>query len=46
VLFSTGYSQNEKVNEIMTLGVSGFIQKPYQVNDLLSKVRKILDGKS
>ena len=46
VLFSTGYSQNEKVNEIMALGVSGFIQKPYQVRDLLAKVREILDGKS
>jgi two-component system, cell cycle sensor histidine kinase and response regulator CckA len=45
VLFSTGYSQNEKVNEILALGVNGFIQKPYQVNNLLSKVREILDGK-
>ena len=45
VLFSTGYSQNEKVNEIMSLGVRGFIQKPYQVRDLLAKVREVLDGK-
>jgi len=46
VLFSTGYSQNEKVNEILSLGVRGFIQKPYQVRDLLAKVRDILDAKS
>ena len=46
VLFSTGYSQNEKVNEILALGVKGFIQKPYQVKDLLAKVREILDGRS
>ena len=46
VLFSTGYSQNEKVNEILALGVRGFIQKPYQVRDLLAKVREILDGRS
>lgn len=46
VLFSTGYSQNDKVNEILALGVRGFIQKPYQVRDLLAKVREILDGKS
>ena len=45
VLFSTGYSQNEKVNEILALGVRGFIQKPYQVRDLLAKVRDILDAK-
>jgi len=46
VLFSTGYSQNEKVNEILALGVRGFIQKPYQVKDLLAKVRDILDAGS
>jgi DNA-binding NarL/FixJ family response regulator len=46
VLFSTGYSQNEKVNEILALGVKGFIQKPYQLRDLLAKVREILDGQS
>jgi two-component system cell cycle sensor histidine kinase/response regulator CckA len=46
VLFSTGYSQNEKVNEILALGVKGFIQKPYQVRDLLAKVRDILDARS
>jgi two-component system cell cycle sensor histidine kinase/response regulator CckA len=46
VLFSTGYSQNEKVNEILALGVDGFIQKPYQVTNLLSKVREILDGRA
>ncbi len=45
VLFSTGYSQNEKVNEILALGVKGFIQKPYQVGELLAKVRDILDAK-
>ncbi len=44
VLFSTGYSQNEKVNEIISLGVQGFIQKPYQVKELLAKVRAVLDG--
>jgi len=46
VLFSTGYSQNEKVNEILALGVRGFIQKPYQIRDLLAKVREILDARN
>jgi two-component system cell cycle sensor histidine kinase/response regulator CckA len=44
VLFSTGYSQNETVDEIMALGVSGFIQKPYQIKDLLAAVREILNA--
>jgi PAS domain S-box-containing protein len=45
ILFSTGYSQNDKVNEIIAIGVSGFIQKPYQVKSLLARVREILDGR-
>ncbi len=45
VLLSTGYSQNGKAKEILDSGVKGFIQKPYQVNKLLSKVRSVLDKK-
>lgn len=44
VLLSTGYSQNGEAQKIIGEGMMGFIQKPYQVNDLLSKVRLILDG--
>ncbi len=44
-LLSTGYSQNGKATEILNSGVRGFIQKPYHVNELLSKVRGILDAK-
>ncbi|MBA7613021.1 Sensor kinase CckA [subsurface metagenome] len=45
VLLSTGYSQNGKAKKILDSGVKGFIQKPYQVNKLLSKVRSVLDKK-
>ncbi len=45
VLLSTGYSQNGKAQEILDSGVMGFIQKPYQLHTLLSKVRSILDAK-
>jgi CheY-like chemotaxis protein len=44
-LLSTGYSQNGKAQEILNSGVLGFIQKPYHVNELLSKVRGVLDAK-
>ncbi len=44
-LLSTGYSQNEKTKEILESGVHGFIQKPYDVNELLTKVRMVLDEK-
>jgi CheY-like chemotaxis protein len=44
-LLSTGFSQNGKAREILDSGVMGFIQKPYQLNALLLKVRSILDAK-
>jgi len=43
-LLSTGYSKNEKAQEILDSGVMGFVQKPYLLNELLSKVRSVLDA--
>jgi len=43
-LLSTGYSQNEKAKDILENGAMGFIQKPYQLDVLLSKIRSILDA--
>jgi len=42
-LLSTGYSQDGRVSEILSKGVIGFIQKPYDFNQLLAKIRQILD---
>jgi DNA-binding NtrC family response regulator len=42
-LLSTGYSQDGRVSEILNKGVKGFIQKPYDFNQLLAKLRQILD---
>jgi two-component system cell cycle sensor histidine kinase/response regulator CckA len=42
-LLSTGYSQAGRVSEILSKGVKGFIQKPYEFNQLLAKLRQILD---
>ena len=44
VLLSSGYSTNEGVGEILKEGVSGFIQKPYRDEELIGKVREILDA--
>jgi CheY-like chemotaxis protein len=46
VLLSTGYSQDGKAQDIMESGVMGFVQKPYRVSTLLSKVRTVLDTQS
>jgi two-component system, cell cycle sensor histidine kinase and response regulator CckA len=42
-LLSTGYSQDGRVSKIISKGVKGFIQKPYDFNQLLAKLRQILD---
>ena len=46
VLLSSGYSTNEGVGEILKEGVGGFIQKPYRDEDLIGKVREVLDSNS
>jgi two-component system, cell cycle sensor histidine kinase and response regulator CckA len=45
-LLSTGFSQDGRVDEILSKGVRAFIQKPYGFNQLLSKLRQILDAES
>ncbi len=42
ILVSTGYSQDSKANELLKNGMNSFIQKPYQVHQLLWKVEDIL----
>lgn len=44
VLLSTGFSKNGKVEGILNLGARGFIQKPYDYNFLLFKIRQVLDN--
>ncbi len=43
-LLSTGFSQDSRVNEILSKGVMGFIQKPYDFNQLLAMIRQILEA--
>ena len=43
-VLSTGYSRDGKAQEILDEGMMGYIQKPYQVDALLSKVRSVLDS--
>jgi PAS domain S-box-containing protein len=41
-LLSTGYAQNGKAQEIIDMGVKGFLQKPYQVKDMAQKLGQVL----
>jgi signal transduction histidine kinase/CheY-like chemotaxis protein len=43
VLLSSGYSLNGQAAEILRRGCNGFIQKPFNVNQLSQKLREILE---
>jgi PAS domain S-box-containing protein len=42
VLIASGYSSNETLQELASSGISGFIQKPFAIKELLEKINKIL----
>jgi len=44
VLLSSGYSIDGQAAKIMQQGCNGFIQKPFQLQHLSTKIREILDG--
>jgi len=43
VIVASGYSMDKEIKKSLDSGAAGFIGKPYQLNDLLLKVREILD---
>ena len=43
VLLSSGYSVDGQATDILNRGCDGFIQKPFDINDLSQKIRQILD---
>jgi CheY-like chemotaxis protein len=46
VLLSSGYSVVGKAEEILAAGCDGFIQKPFNMEELSKKMREILDKDS
>jgi two-component system cell cycle sensor histidine kinase/response regulator CckA len=44
VLVASGYSVNGRLEETVRSGACGFISKPYDLRDLLKRVRDVLDG--
>lgn len=42
VLLSSGYSQDSQAQEILERGCSGFIQKPFRMEELSAKIKEIL----
>jgi DNA-binding NtrC family response regulator len=45
VLLSSGYSVDGQATEILKRGCNGFIQKPFNMGELSTKVNEILDSK-
>jgi two-component system, cell cycle sensor histidine kinase and response regulator CckA len=45
VLLSSGYSINGQATEILNRGCNGFIQKPFNLQNLSQNIRSILEGK-
>jgi CheY-like chemotaxis protein len=44
VLLSSGYDEQEATNRFSGKGLSGFLQKPYRAQDLINKVRQVIDA--
>lgn len=43
VIIASGYSDNGHTQEIFTAGAKGFINKPYDINQILKVIREVLD---
>ena len=46
VIFASGYFEPEIKSELIKEGAKGFIQKPYSQDEVLRKLRELLDAKS
>jgi nitrogen-specific signal transduction histidine kinase/ActR/RegA family two-component response regulator len=44
VLIASGYAATQTVQSILEAGATGFMAKPYRLEDMLNKVREVLDG--
>ncbi len=45
VILASGYSVEGEARSIINRGCQGFIQKPFQMQELSRKVREVLDGR-
>jgi YesN/AraC family two-component response regulator len=42
VLLATGYAENNRVRSLLNQGIDGFIQKPFNLNELSEKMEQII----
>ena len=44
ILIASGYSEQGQGKDILAKGAMGFVEKPYDIGELLEAIRKILDA--
>ena len=44
VILSSGYTEDDALKRFSETGINGFIQKPYQVEALIDKIRQVVEG--
>jgi CheY-like chemotaxis protein len=44
VILMSGYNEPQATNRFEGAGLAGFIQKPFRLQDLIAKVREVLEG--
>ena len=44
VVLASGYDQQEIVARFAGRGLAGFLQKPFEFNDLVARMRQVLEG--
>ena len=45
VMISSGFSANGKISNVMKSGAKAFVTKPYDIDQLLLKIREVIDAK-
>ena len=43
VLIASGYGKDQQIREMMEQGCSGFIQKPFSINELSQKIMNVMN---
>jgi PAS domain S-box-containing protein len=43
VVIASGYSVSDQVKEVLNMGAAGFVAKPFNISDLLTTIRRVLD---
>jgi YesN/AraC family two-component response regulator len=44
VLLASGFRKDERVEEVLTLGVKDFLQKPYTLAGLAEAIKKVIES--